>query len=234
MENELLVYLCDDEAASVRTLTALLKQERDVRTEAFDAGTKLLSAIGKKAPDLVILDIFMRGMDGIAVLREIRAAAGDLPVALCSTSTEFAMDGYRLRAARYLEKPVRPEELHELVTYVRSLRRTQAVFRLGKDETVPLSDILYLEQQDHKIALHLVSGDVKYFYGRLDRLDSLGPAFVRSHKSYLVNLDHVLSIDDELSMFRMRGGGTAYIRKGMIPAMRRLYDDRLIERVRLS
>ena len=71
-------------------------------------------------------------------------------------------------------------------------------------------------------------------YGRLDRLEPLGPAFVRSHKSYLVNLDHVLAIDDELSIFRMRGGGTAYIRKGAIPAMRRRYDDRLIERVRLS
>ena len=117
MESELLIYLCDDEKASIRALESLLANEPNVRTQAFDAGTKLLAAIGKQAPDLVILDIFMKGLDGIAVLREIRDAAGDLPVALCSTSTEFAMDGYRLRAVRYLEKPVRQEELHELLTF---------------------------------------------------------------------------------------------------------------------
>ena len=205
MDTELLIYLCDDEKASIRALTSLLANEHRVRVEAFDAGTKLLAAIGKQMPDLVILDIFMKGLDGIAVLREIRAAAGDLPVALCSTSTEFAMDGYRLRAARYLEKPVSQEDIHELVTYARSAQRTRPVFRLGKDETVPLADILYLEQQDHRIALHLVNGETKYAYGRLDRLEPLGPALVRSHKSYLVNLDHVLAIDDELSVFRMRG-----------------------------
>ena len=234
METELLIYLCDDEPSSIRALESLLASEPNVRVSSFDAGTKLLAAIGKQAPDLVILDIFMKGLDGIAVLREIRDAAGDLPVALCSTSTEFAMDGYRLRAVRYLEKPVRQEELHELLTFVRSTRRARPVFRLGKDEAMPLADILYLEQQDPRIALHLASGETKYAYGRLDRLEPLGPAFVRSHKSYLVNLDHVLAIDDELSIFRMRGGGTAYIRKGAIPAMRRRYDDRLIERVRLS
>ena len=234
MESELLIYLCDDEAASVHAIETLLKKEQHVQTVAFRTGAKLLAAIGKQAPDLVILDIFMKGLDGIAVLREIRAAAGDLPVALCSTSTEFAMDGYRLRATRYLEKPVRQEDIHELVAYARSVHRARPVFHLGKDETVPLADILYLEQQDHKIALHLVDGDIRYAYGRLDRLEPLDPAFVRSHKSYLVNLDHVLAIDEELSVFRMRGGGTAYIRKGAIPAMRRRYDDRLIERVRLS
>ena len=155
METELLIYLCDDEPSSIRALESLLASEPNVRVSSFDAGTKLLAAIGKQAPDLVILDIFMKGLDGIAVLREIRDAAGDLPVALCSTSTEFAMDGYRLRAVRYLEKPVRQEELHELLTFVRSTRRARPVFRLGKDDLIidPKTNSSHISVQDYSVAM---------------------------------------------------------------------------------
>ena len=43
---------------------------------------------------------------------------------------------------------------------------------------------------------------------------------------------HVVAIDRELSVFRMRNGSMAYIRKGELPAMKRRYEERLIERVR--
>lgn len=234
MGNELLIYICDDEADAVEAIETLIHQERTlrVRTESFSSGEELLPALKTRLPDLLILDIFMEGMDGIAVLRQIRTIARDLPVALYSTSTDFALEGYRLKAVRYLEKPVKQADVRELLRFLRKTQIGRPLFHLGPNESVPLADILYFEQQKHKIVLHLTTGEERTYYGKLDQLESLSPAFVRSHKSYLVNLDHVVAIDRELSVFRMRNGSMAYIRKGELPAMKRCYEERLIERVR--
>ena len=125
MGNELLIYICDDEADSVEAIETLIHQERTirVRTEAFSSGEELLPALKTRLPDLLILDIFMEGMDGITVLRQIRSIARDLPVALYSTSTDFALEGYRLKAVRYLEKPVKQADVRELLRF---LRKTQS------------------------------------------------------------------------------------------------------------
>lgn len=235
-QQETLIYICDDDPASVEAIRSLILEEKAgrVRTESFASGKALLDALKTALPDLVILDILMEGMDGIEVLKTIRETAGDLPVALYSSSPDFALDGYRLRAARYLEKPVKAEDVRELLTFLRKTMQKRPVLYIGRGETVPLAEIVYLEQQSHKIRICLSNGQSKFFYGRLDSLEPLGSAFVRCHKSFLVNLDHVIAIDKELSVFRMRNGDMAYIRKGSLPSMKRRYENRLIERVRFD
>ena len=117
---------------------------------------------------------------------------------------------------------------------LRQQHHNRPVLHIGKETVIPLSAIAYLEQQGHNIVVHLANGEQKSYYGQLDSLAPLGTSFVRSHKSYIVNLDYVKRIDEEFSIFRLVNDGVAHIKKGLLPRMKRRYEDRLIERVRLA
>ncbi len=126
------------------------------------------------------------------------------------------------------------EVVHEMLLCLRQQHHNRPVLHVGKETVIPLSAITYLEQQGHNIVVHLADGGQRTFYGQLDNLAPLGTAFVRSQKSFIVNLDYVIGLDKELSIFRLINGGVAHIRKGLVPQMRQRYEDRLIERVRLA
>ena len=91
-------------------------------------GASGLAAIQEGAPDLVILDIMLPGMDGLQVCRRIRAlpgAAASVPV-LMLTAKGDAMDrviGLEMGADDYLPKPFEPREL---LARIRAVLRRQA------------------------------------------------------------------------------------------------------------
>lgn len=144
MDTDLIIYICDDNAQDIAVIEKFLHRDKHVRTEHFTSGEQLLSTLLGHQPDLLILDIFMPGLDGIATLKRIRQLAPDLPVALASSSDEFAMDGYRLHALRYLEKPFRPEDVHELLLCLRHSQHRRPVLQVGREAAIPLSAIAYL------------------------------------------------------------------------------------------
>jgi CheY-like chemotaxis protein len=77
------IYVADDEPANLRLLEAILGQAGFNSIAVFEDGRTLLDAIADKEPDLVMLDLRMPVMDGLAVLRELRALTpedGYLPV----------------------------------------------------------------------------------------------------------------------------------------------------------
>ncbi len=58
-------------------------------------------------------------------------------------------------------------------------------------KTIPLSDIYYMESQNHKIAVHMKDGIFEYYAKMSDLEEELQGQFCRVHKGYLVNLSYV-------------------------------------------
>lgn len=148
----------------------------------------------------------MCGMTGIEVLTKIRKMDSEIPAAFITTSTEHTLESYRLRALKYIEKPVRPEEIAEILelAFMRKKNRPSLVVQKnGKDTQISLSSILYLEQQGRQVVISC-RGDAQIFvYGKLSSLlpqlnESL---FFCPHKSFCVNLSCVYSLDKELKCY---------------------------------
>jgi DNA-binding response OmpR family regulator len=93
--------------------TALGRAGYDV-VRAAD-GAEALALTEERRPDLLVLDIAMPEMDGLEVLRRVRANAvtADVPVVLLSARAQEAdvALGYAAGASRYLTKPFRPRDL---------------------------------------------------------------------------------------------------------------------------
>ncbi|MFZ5562825.1 MAG: response regulator [Thermodesulfobacteriota bacterium] len=106
------VLLVDDEEAFVTSNAKLLaKRGYDVRT-ALD-GQSALQTLAETEIDVVVLDVRMPGMDGIAVLREIKERFPLVEVIMLSGQATFeaAVEGLRLGAGDYLMKPCQISDL---------------------------------------------------------------------------------------------------------------------------
>ena len=75
------ILVADDEKSIRRTIVALLESE-SFRVAAAADGKEALEAANQKMPDLVLLDLIMPGMNGVEVLKALRALKPDLPAIL--------------------------------------------------------------------------------------------------------------------------------------------------------
>ena len=141
------VLVVDDEENVVHLVASAL------RFDGFDAvtadnGQAALTSIADHAPDLVVLDVMMPGLDGHAVLQHLRAAGSTVPV-IFLTARDTANDrinGLRAGADDYVVKPFSVEELLARVHAV--LRRTAA--EEEKDGVLAVAD-LELDENSHEV-----------------------------------------------------------------------------------
>ncbi len=101
------VLLVDDEDI-FRQGTAKLLARRGFLVEEATSGEAALEHLRESRPDVVILDLRMPGMDGIATLQQIRAMAADLPVIVLSGHGQYddAVASIKLAVVDFLQKPV--------------------------------------------------------------------------------------------------------------------------------
>src|SRR5687767_14920879 len=118
------VLVVDDESIVRDVVVKYLRREGYRTLEAGD-GDAALAIVEHERPDLVVLDLMLPGIDGLAVCRRIRARS-ELPVIMLTARAEEAdrIVGLELGADDYVTKPFSPRELAARVKTV--LRRARA------------------------------------------------------------------------------------------------------------
>ncbi|MGH9311722.1 MAG: sigma-54-dependent transcriptional regulator [Vicinamibacterales bacterium] len=129
------ILLVDDEAGVRTALTGVLKDE-GYAVEAVPSGEECLDRLARGPVDLVILDIWLPGMDGLATLQRLRERRADAVVIMISGhgNIESAVKAIKLGAYDFVEKPLSLEKTvlvvrnalrhHELEAENRALRAT--------------------------------------------------------------------------------------------------------------
>jgi two-component system response regulator MprA len=131
------VLIVDDDAAIRRMLERTLAAEGYAVASAAGGGAAL-AAIERACPDLVVLDVGLPDLDGLAVCRRLRSKGLTLPV-LMLTARDAVSDrvaGLDVGADDYVVKPFAPEEL---------LARVRALLRRGEEprELLAFDDVLF-------------------------------------------------------------------------------------------
>ncbi len=106
------ILVVDDEERIRQSLNGILKDEGYEVQEAKD-GTQALKQVESDPPDLVLLDIWMPGMDGMQILERIKAQIPNLPVIMISGhgNIELAVKAVKLGAYDFIEKPLSLEKV---------------------------------------------------------------------------------------------------------------------------
>jgi two-component system nitrogen regulation response regulator NtrX len=118
------VLVIDDEAAIRDSLRMILEYE-DYQFVGAASGQEALDVVRRERPDIVLLDIKMPGMDGMEVLRKLRALDEGLPVVMISGhgTTATAVEAIRSGAIDFLDKPLSSERV--IVTLRNVLRQSE-------------------------------------------------------------------------------------------------------------
>jgi CheY-like chemotaxis protein len=118
MSGRRLVLVADDEQDILALVTTILERAGYEVLPVRD-GAEALVAVRDRRPDLAVLDISMPELDGLEVLRQLRAdtETSELPVVLLSAQAQEAdvARGFATGASAYVKKPFSPRDLTERV-----------------------------------------------------------------------------------------------------------------------
>ncbi len=204
------IAICDDDAAFAKDVASCVRDwcaQHDLACDVctYHDGDALLSSAGEKGFDLVFLDMIMPLASGMDTARELRAADRKLRIVFLTSSPEFALESYEVKAADYLLKPVSPKRigdaLDEWLEAVRHTPRSLVVKTADGFQRLDLDAIEYVEAQGKRTCVAMRDGrlvEASEAFGSLEAKLEAEPDFFRCHRSYLVNLsgiDHFTSTD---------------------------------------
>lgn len=200
------IAICDDSKQERQILAALFKRYQELHAtplqiHIFQNGFSLLDAIDQgKRFDITILDILMPGENGIEIARNIRASGADTEIIFLTSSPEYAVDSYEVKAQNYLLKPVTEEKFFASIDSILAEldEKDTASFIIYTTEKqysrIRVSSLVYGEVTHRTITLHLADqtmiSAIMPFTEFLDILKAY-PDFIYPHRSYAVNMHYI-------------------------------------------
>ena len=128
----------------------------------FESGEEFLAAAKERPFTVVFLDIYMNGANGIEIARELRMSDSDCFLIFTTTSTDHALEGFRVRALHYLVKPYNEKEistlLDEILSRIPDSGKYIDVKVNGSNIQIPFKNIIYAEHFSHMIHIHTTGG----------------------------------------------------------------------------
>ncbi len=195
--------ICDDEARCLESTTLMIEQwskKNDIPIKAmqYDNGDALIESIRSARVDIIFLDIMMPLLSGMDTAREIRAFDKTVKIIFLTSSPEFALESYSVKASGYILKPVRYEQLSEVLNDCTFAIKAEPKNLLLKSaygyHKIYLRDIEYIEAQNKQVIFFLNSRQSLVTTEPLHNYENkllTQDGFIKCHRSYIVSIPNV-------------------------------------------
>ena len=166
--------------------------------------------------------------EGLSAAVQVRDADPDVWIVFTTSSPIHARFGYKVKADRYLDKPLDEQEVLSLLERASkhfSDTSAEIVITVNyKKHRIKQRDILYVEVFDKKSMIHLKDETVETYMkiGDMEKLLTL-PSFIRCHRCYIVNMDYIEDVTDDERDFIMKNGDKVYIGQNTKNKVKRAY-----------
>jgi two-component system response regulator HydG len=131
MSDKLKILVVDDDRRMVKTICDILRV-KGYSAEPSYSGEEAIEKVKAEAPDCVLMDLKMEGIDGIETLKLLKKVAPDLPVVMMSAyaTEEQVEEARRLGAYSLLTKPV---DIQMVISFLSLLRKEKTVLIVDDD-----------------------------------------------------------------------------------------------------
>ena len=234
------IIACEDiptEAAHLKEILEAVARERglEISVRFYTRGEQLLLDFSRGEADLAFIDVVMGdGMSGVDTARVLRERDDAIPIVFVTSSAEYALDGYSVQATHYLLKPATFADVANVFDrcgrqFAQTHRTLELVSRRST-ERVLAKDVIYAEVLGNRTTVKLREEDLTAYQPLSKIVELGGDSFLRCHRSFLVNMDHVAKVKGH--EFVMDNGDLVPIRTNGSREVIDRYQDYLAEGLR--
>lgn len=198
------IALCDDDLEFLKSTEEIIGQwfrERQISVEIFsyENGDALIAGNMTHHMDLIFLDIIMPLFNGIDTAKELRQQDTAVQIVFLTSSPEFALESYEVKAQNYLLKPVHKEKIWDVLAECTASKdvdhRQHLLLKTSFGyQKLHLHEIECAEAQNKKVIFYLSNGTLveaaEPFHVIEEKLTN-NDGFFKCHRSYLVYLPNV-------------------------------------------
>ncbi|HBE8695643.1 TPA: response regulator transcription factor [Clostridioides difficile] len=195
------IVICEDDITQIAFLReCILKSLEGISSQIelfeFNSGEELLET-NLEGIDIFFLDIKMLQLTGMDVAKIIRETNDTSEIIFITSIVDYIQEGYKVRAYRYLLKPIDFGDLNEsILSCISDIIKKRENFMLienkGIINKILINSIMYIEVRKKVLTMH-TKNDTYYTKNSMDKieLELEKYNFFRCHKSYLINLEYI-------------------------------------------
>ncbi|MBC1574755.1 response regulator transcription factor [Listeria booriae] len=223
------IYICEDDTMQREEIASYIEdyikiEHKDMHVQLkTESPDKLLESIQKKhEPGLYFLDVALKtqSINGFELAKEIRKndSRGFIVFITSHSEMSYLTFTYKIEAMDYIIKDDYKNIQRRVIECIQSVtKRVKNNDKQGKYLTIktddrilhePLENILFIETSSraHRIILHSKKRKIE-FYGKIKEIAAkLDQRFIRTHRSFLVNKDHIKEVDLAKGIVYMNNG----------------------------
>ena len=207
------ILVVDDESLARTRIKELLSTIEGIEVIAeANNGLEAFNAAAKLAPDLVLMDIRMPGMDGLQAARQMSILENPPIVIFTTAFGEYALEAFEANAVDYLLKPIKRTRLEKAIKKAKRLSsdqldaiappsessdaRSEILCRVrGNLELIPVSEIIYFHADQKYVSVKYYGGEVLIEESLKKLEDEFGSRFIRIHRSTLVAASFLIGLE---------------------------------------
>jgi two-component system, LytTR family, response regulator AlgR len=218
------ILIVDDEQLARERLVRMVEKMEFVECvlQAENAD-QALSIITNQDPDLILLDIRMPGKDGLTLAHELSRLDDPPAIVFCTAFDTHAIEAFGTSAVGYLLKPVKAEQLLQVLEKAQKLNKIQRVAAQEKAsknsterqhisakthrgmELIALKDIRYFIADQKYVTAYHINGEHLLDETLKELQDEFAEKFVRIHRNALVSKQHIEALErDGQGQFHIR------------------------------
>lgn len=210
------VLIADDEPHARQRLIRLLDANEKFHCVAEAAnGSEVLDFLKENHADVVLLDIQMPGMDGLATAAAIQLLHNPPLIIFCTAYDDHAIQAFRVNAMDYLLKPASQSEVNaaldraaQRLTNQSKVDSKRLFFNVQTHkglERIPLTNVIACEADLKFVTLYHDHGEALLSESLKQIEEKFGDFFIRIHRSTLVAFNRIESLDTQLATIKLRG-----------------------------
>lgn len=168
MEEVIKIAVCDDMEIDRREIVMLLSEYLDqnniyAQIDQFESGEAFLESDTSKY-SLVFMDIFMDELNGMETAKKLIEQNQRVQIVFASSSIDFAAEAFMIEALHYIVKPLDKRQVYGVLDkFFDSFYSVRTIeIKVGRlEESIYVSDIIYVEAKGKKTLIHLKNGLVE-------------------------------------------------------------------------
>ncbi len=209
------VLIVDDEILARQRLARMVEKIDGFQVVGEAAnGDQALQLILQQDPDVVLLDIRMPGKDGLMLAQEISALEDPPAIIFCTAFDQYALEAFGTNAVGYLLKPVKAEQLLQVLdkaSRINKIQRQAAEQKLAAPkpgershisaktrrgvELIAIEDVRYFIADHKYVTVYHLGGEQLLDETLKELEEEFGNRFLRIHRNALISVKHIEAIE---------------------------------------